>query len=76
MVNLRGDEGRRKDCSEEKGIEVRHEVQKWNEWKTPVPVQAGIELLERSARWMQAGREIAAPKRYWCGGCKPPRGHA
>jgi len=46
---------------------VRHEAQRWNDWKSPPPIQVGGESLERSDWWMQASREIAAPERYWCG---------
>ncbi len=46
---------------------VRHEAQRWNERKALLSVQADGKSLERSARWMQTGSEIAAPKRYWCG---------
>ena len=47
-------------------MRVRHEAQRGNEWKTPLPIQVGGEPLGRSARWMQAGGETAAPERYWC----------
>jgi len=46
---------------------VRHEVQRWNGWKIPSPIQVSGESLGRSIRWMQAGGERAAPERYWCG---------
>ena len=31
-------------------IAVRHEACRWNEWKTPQPIQVGSESLGRSAR--------------------------
>jgi len=46
---------------------VRHEAQRGNGRKSPLSIQVDDEPLGRSVRWMQVGREIAAPERYWCG---------
>ena len=46
---------------------VRHEAQRRNGRKDPLPIQVGGEPLGRSTRWMQTGSEIAGPERYWCG---------
>jgi len=42
---------------------VRHEAQRWNDRKGPLPIQVGGESLGRSAGWMQARGEIAGPER-------------
>jgi len=44
---------------------VRHEAQRWNDWKSPPPIQVGGESLGRSAREMLPWGEIAGPERYW-----------
>jgi hypothetical protein len=46
---------------------LRHEAQRWNEWKTPSLLQGGDEPLGRSVPRMQREGEIADSERYWCG---------
>src|SRR5256885_5826206 len=45
-----------------KSMACATKAQRWNDWKSPFPVQAGNESLGRSVRWMQAGGEIAGPE--------------
>jgi hypothetical protein len=49
--------------SAEHSLEVRHEAQRWNGWKSPSPVQAGGESLGRSPGGLLPRGERAAPER-------------